>query len=75
MKLDDPQFQRWWYRPAYMLRCVSKPGVVPAGLWAFQPNDRPKWHGDFHHNYNAWQPFWTPMILNHPAQASRRWIT
>ena len=69
VQLDDPDFQLWWYRMAYMLRCFSKPGVVPAGLWAFQPNDAPAWHGDFHHNYNAWQPYWTPFVLNHPEQA------
>jgi len=69
VNLDDPDFQNWWYRMAYMLRCFSKPGVVPAGLWAFQPTDAPKWHGDYHHNYNAWQPYWSAFILNHPAQA------
>lgn len=69
VQLDDPDFQLWWYRMAYMLRCFSKPGVVPAGLWAFQPTDAPGWHGDYHHNYNAWQPYWTPFILNHPEQA------
>ena len=69
VRLDDPDFQAWWYRMVYMLRCFSKPGVVPAGLWAFQPTDAPNWHGDYHHNYNAWQPFWTPFIINHPDQA------
>jgi len=67
--LDDPDFQNWWYRMVYMLRCFSKPGVVPAGLWAFQPTDAPAWHGDYHHNYNAWQPYWSAFIINHPAQA------
>ena len=69
VRLDDPDFQNWWYRMVYMLRCFSKPGVVPAGLWAFQPTDAPAWHGDYHHNYNAWQPYWTAFIINHPAQA------
>jgi hypothetical protein len=69
VRLDDPDFQTWWYRMVYMLRCFSKPGVVPAGLWAFQPTDAPAWHGDYHHNYNAWQPYWTSFIVNHPAQA------
>jgi hypothetical protein len=73
VQLDDPDFPAWWYRMVYMLRCFSKPGVVPAGLWAFQPTDAPKWHGDYHHNYNAWQPFWTPCIINHPDQA-KPWI-
>jgi len=69
VQLDDPDFQLWWYRMVYMLRCFSKPGVVPAGLWAFQPTNAPKWHGDYHHNYNAWQPYWSAFIINHPAQA------
>ena len=73
VELGDPEFQLWWYRMVYMLRCFSKPGVVPAGLWAFQPTDAPNWHGDYHHNYNAWQPFWTPFIINHPAQ-SEPWV-
>jgi hypothetical protein len=69
VRLGKEDFQRWWYRMAYMLRCFSKPGVVPAGLWAFQPTDAPNWHGDFHHNYNSWQPYWSSFIINHPAQA------
>jgi hypothetical protein len=52
----------------YMARCFSKPGVMPAGLWAFQPTDTPNWHGDYHHNYNSWQPYWATLILNHPDQ-------
>ena len=73
VRLDDPDFEAWWYRMLYMLRCFSKPGVVPAGLWAFQPTDTPNWHGDYHHNYNAWQPFWTPLIVNHPDQ-TQPWV-
>jgi len=69
VRLGNEDFQFWWYRMAYMLRCFSKPGVVPAGLWAFQPPDAPKWHGDYHHNYNSWQPYWSSFIINHPAQA------
>jgi hypothetical protein len=67
--LDDPDFQLWWYRMAYFLRCFAKPGVVPAGLWGVLPNDFPAWHGDYHHNYNAWQPYWAPLVLNHPELA------
>jgi hypothetical protein len=71
--LGDPDFQLWWYRMAYFLRCFSKPGVNPAGLWGVLPNDTPQWHGDYHHNYNAWQPFWSAMILNQPGLAEP-WI-
>lgn len=71
--LADPDFQLWWYRMAYFLRCFSKPGVNPAGLWGVMANDTPQWHGDYHHNYNAWQPFWSAMILNQPGLAEP-WI-
>ncbi|MFO1531487.1 MAG: hypothetical protein U1F77_17555 [Kiritimatiellia bacterium] len=69
VKLADPDFEAWWYRMLYLLRCFSKPGVVPAGLWALQPTNAPNWHGDYHHNYNAWQPYWTGLAVNHPEQA------
>lgn len=69
VELDDPDFQLWWYRMVYAMRCQSKPGVVPGGLWTFQPTDAPGWHGDYHHNYNAWQPYWAPLIVNHPDLA------
>jgi hypothetical protein len=69
VELGDPDFQLWWYRMAYFLRCFAKPGAVPAGLWGVLPNDTPGWHGDYHHNYNAWQPYWTPLVLNHPDLA------
>ena len=69
VELGDPDFQLWWYRMAYFLRCFAKPGAVPVGLWGVLPNDNPPWHGDYHHNYNAWQPYWTPLVLNHPELA------
>jgi hypothetical protein len=69
VELGDADFQLWWYRMAYFLRCFAKPGVVPAGLWGVLPDDSPAWHGDYHHNYNAWQPYWAPLVLNHPDLA------
>ena len=69
VRLGNADLQLWWYRMTYMLRCFSKPGVMPAGLWAFQPTNVPNWHGDYHHNYNSWQPYWSAFIINHPAQA------
>ncbi len=73
VKLDDPDFQLWWYRMVYMMRCQARPGAVAGGLWTFQPTDAPNWHGDYHHNYNAWQPNWAPFIVNHPDLAEP-WI-
>jgi hypothetical protein len=67
--LDDPDFQLWWYRMVYYLCCFARPGAMPAGLFAGMAGDSPPWHGDYHHNYNAWQPYWTPFIINHPELA------
>ena len=64
--LDDADFQPWWYRMVYYLRCLAKPGAVPVGLFGGLASNSTRWHGDYHHNYNAWQPYWTPLILNHP---------
>ncbi len=69
VELDDPDFQLWWYRMVYYLRCFARPGAVPVGLFAGLASDSTPWHGDYHHNYNAWQPYWTPFIINHPELA------
>lgn len=66
VELDDPDYQLWWYRMVYYLRCFARPGAMPVGLFAGLANDNTPWHGDYHHNYNAWQPYWAPLILNHP---------
>lgn len=73
VELDDPDFQPWWYRMVYYLRCFARPGAEPVGLFGGMPTDSPPWHGDYHHNYNAWQPYWTPFIVNHPELAGP-WI-
>ena len=69
VELDDPDFQLWWYRMLYYLRCFASPGAMPVGLFAGLASDNTPWHGDYHHNYNAWQPYWTPLIINHPELA------
>jgi hypothetical protein len=67
--LDDPDFQTWWYRMVYWLRCSSRPGAMPPALYTGSASDAPLWHGDYHHNYNAWQVFWTAFSINHPELA------
>ena len=67
--LGDPEFQNWWYRMVYWLRCSINPGAMPVGLYTGSASDAPGWHGDYHHNYNAWQVFWTAFNINHPELA------
>jgi hypothetical protein len=73
VELDDPDFQLWWYRMVYYLRCFARPGAQPIGLFAGLATNSTPWHGDYHHNYNAWQPYWTPLVINHP-ELTDPWI-
>jgi hypothetical protein len=72
--LDDPEFQNWWYRMVYWLRCSSKPGAMPVGLYTGSASDAPGWHGDYHHNYNAWQVFWAAFNINH-TELAEPWVS
>lgn len=67
VRLDDPDFQRWWYRMLYYLRSCTAPHALPIGLYAGSWSDAAPWHGDYHHNYNFWQPYWTTFSINHPG--------
>lgn len=63
--LGDTYLRDVWYRNLYAMRCVSKAGVKPAGLFAGLVSDSAEWHGDYHLNYNAEQTFWGWYGCNH----------
>jgi hypothetical protein len=63
--LADTYLRDVWYRNLYFMRCVSKDGVKPVGLYAGLVNDFPDWHGDFHLNYNSQQTYWGWYNCNH----------
>jgi len=69
LDVDDELMEQTWYRGLYFLRCVSKPGVVPPGLFASLTTGSPAWHGDYHTNYNIQQTFWHCYAANHPELA------
>ena len=69
LDVDDELMEQTWYRGLYFLRCVSKPGVVPPGLFASLTTGSPAWHGDYHTNYNIQQTFWGCYAANHPELA------
>ena len=62
--VSDEFLRNVFYRSLYFLRCVSKPGVQAAGLFAGLINSTPAWHGDYHSNYNSWQTFWPAYVCN-----------
>jgi len=69
VQLADDFLTQIWYRNLYFFRCVTKHGVISPGLFAGLTTDRPKWHGDYHTNYNLQQTFWTAYNTNQPELA------
>jgi hypothetical protein len=63
--LADTYLRDVWHRNLYFMRCVSRAGVKPVGLFAGLVNDSAAWHGDYHLNYNAEQTYWGWYALNH----------
>lgn len=67
IKLADAFLERIWYWNLYFLNCATRPGVNCPGLfanWSYR-NIGSAWHGDYHMNYNAQQPFWGTFSSNH----------
>ena len=71
--LADKDLQRWWYRLLYFAGTVCRPGTAPVALMPPLATDITPWHGDLHHNYNAWQAFWPLPGANQP-ELTDPWI-
>ncbi len=67
--LDDPYLEAVWYRNLYFLRCFSKPGVPPVGLFMGCATDVMPWHGVATTDYNFEQCFWPAFATNHAELA------
>ncbi len=67
VELSDSFLEEMWYRNLYFFNCAAKSGVTCPGLFANWSYDRigTAWHGDYHMNYNAQQPFWVTFSSNH----------
>jgi hypothetical protein len=68
VELGNKDYQNWWYRQLYYLRCLSKPGSYPIALQGGY-NSKANWHGTWTMNYNAEQTFWPAFSSNHPELA------
>ncbi|MGR3304369.1 MAG: glycosyl hydrolase family 95 catalytic domain-containing protein [Candidatus Scalindua sp.] len=65
--LEDKFLEEVWYRNIYFFNCATKSGVKPPGLfanWSFG-NIGTAWHGDYHLDYNAQQPYLVTFSSNH----------
>lgn len=67
--LADPYLESVWYRNLYFLRCCSKPGVPPIGLFMGCSSDVMPWHGCATTDYNFEQAFWGAFATNHAELA------
>lgn len=74
IQLEDPVFQRWWYRMLYFANTVSKAGASPVGIMPPLATDETPWHADFHYNYNTWQAFW-PLPASNQSELADPWIS
>jgi hypothetical protein len=65
--LSDKFLEQMWYRNLYFYNCGVKDGATCPGLFANWSLGYigSHWHGDYHMNYNAQQPFWLPFSSNH----------
>jgi len=64
VQLENRDFQNWWYRQLYYLRCLSHPGAYAIALQGGY-NSKANWHGTWTMNYNAEQTFWPAFCTNH----------
>ena len=67
--LADGYLEATWYRNLYFLRCCSKPGVPPIGLFIGCAFDEMPWHGAPTTDYNFEQTFWGAFVCNHAELA------
>jgi len=67
--LQDAYLESVWYRNLYFLRCGSKPGAQPLGLFLGCALDAMPWHGCATTDYNFEQAFWGAFTCNHPELA------
>jgi hypothetical protein len=67
--LSDAYLESVWYRNLYFLRCWSKPGVPPVGLFLGCLSDVMPWHGVPTTDYNFEQCFWGAFDTNHSELA------
>ena len=67
---SDRELEGFWYATYHARRCILRGGTVPPGL--FFPSTLPhfpKWHGDYHMNYNLQSIYWGDFTANRLSEA------
>lgn len=66
IEIPDKEIEKRWYAALYVMGSCSRAGKIAPGLWGnWLTTGNPKWHGDFHLNYNFQAPFYMVYASNH----------
>ena len=66
IEIPDKTIEQCWYASWYIMGSCSRAGKVAPGLWGnWLTTNNPRWHGDFHLNYNFQAPFYGLYSANH----------
>ena len=66
---QDPIIEKQYYLSLYGLGSCSRDPEFPPPIFGWTTTDRPKWHGDYHLNYNHMAPFYGLPRANRLEQA------
>ncbi len=68
IELDDPVLELGYYRSLYGIGACSRNPRFPAAIFGWDTSDQPRWHGDYHLNYNHYAPFYAMYGANRMEQ-------
>lgn len=70
VSLGDEDLERFYYGSLYLLGSCCRSGKFPSGLYGlWVTTDKPKWHNDFHLNYNYIATYYGCYAANRPEIA------
>ena len=70
VSIGDDQLERYYYGSLYLLGSCCRPGKQPSGLYGiWVTTDEPRWHNDFHLNYNYIATYYGCYAANRPEIA------
>ena len=70
ISIGDVELERFYYGSLYLLGSCCRSGKFPSGLYGlWVTTDGPKWHNDFHLNYNYIATYYGCYAANRPEIA------
>lgn len=69
VSINDPVIEQHYYRSLYSIGSCQRDLDFPAAIFGWVTTDNPRWHGDYHLNYNHMAPFYGLARANRLEQA------